>query len=330
MNRKVIFILALLAGSTLGVNAQKISALKLSGTLTSQHSKVYLQKYIDRYYKVVDSAVVENGKFSFNSQIVLPEIYGLSISKKDTPLLVFLDEGEINVELNPAHGYHESKINGSATHNLYIEFHRNRNINITAFIQQHPHSIVSLYVLYREFVSRLSSTQIKQNLSLLDENLQKLSYADILRQVIESRQVTDIGQQAPDFSIQDINGHTIKLSSFFGKGYLLLDFWASWCGPCRKENPNVVEAYGKYHDKGFDILAISLDKTKEAWLRGIEEDGLKYHHASELKYWNSDVARLYGIRSIPSNLLIDSQGKIVAKNLRGSELQEVLSQFIEN
>ena len=329
MNRKLILTLAIVAGGVLATNAQKVSPLKLSGTLSSQQKKVYLQKYIDRYYEVVDSAIVENGKFSFSSQIALPEIYGLSVSLKDTPLLVFLDEGDIHVDLNPARGYQESKITGSATHDLYLKFHKNRDSDLTTFIQQHPHSIVSLYILYREYVSRLSSEEIEQNLDLLDANLQQLSYADILRKVIDSRKVTDIGQQVPDFSISDINGKTVKLSDFIGQGYLLLDFWASWCGPCRKENPNVVEAYNKYHNQGFDVLAVSLDKTKEAWLRGIEEDGLKYHHVSELKFWNSDVARLYGIRSIPSNLLINSEGKIVAKNLRGNELQEVLSQFIK-
>lgn len=330
MNRKLIMTLAIAAGGMLMADAQKVSILKLSGTLASNHhQKVYLQKYIDRYYEVIDSAVVENGKFSFNKQIALPEIYGLSVSLKATPLLVFLDEGDIHVDLNPARGYQESKITGSATHDLYLKFHKNRDSDLTTFIQQHPHSIVSLYILYREYVSRLSSEEIEQNLDLLDANLQQLSYADILRKVIDSRKVTDIGQQVPDFSISDINGKTVKLSDFIGQGYLLLDFWASWCGPCRKENPNVVEAYNKYHNQGFDVLAVSLDKTKEAWLRGIEEDGLKYHHVSELKFWNSDVARLYGIRSIPSNLLINSEGKIVAKNLRGNELQEVLSQFIK-
>ena len=329
MNRKIILTLAIVAGGVLVANAQKkVSTLKLSGTLSSQQKKVYLQKYIDRYYEVVDSAIVENGKFSFSSQIALPEIYGLSVSLKDTPLLVFLDEGDIHVDLNPASGYQGSKITGSATHDLYLAFHNDRNRDLTTLIQQHPNSIVSLYVLYREYVSRLSSAEIKQNLDLLDKHLQQLSYADILRQVIETRKVTDIGQQAPDFSISDIDGKTVKLSEYIGQGYLLLDFWASWCGPCRKENPNVVEAYNKYHNLGFDVLAVSLDKTKDAWLRGIEEDGLKYHHVSELKYWNSDAARLYGIRSIPSNLLLNSEGKIVAKNLRGDELQEVLSQFI--
>lgn len=329
MKKRLLIIATLVIGAVLTTNAQQIATLNLNGTLATRHQKVYLQKYIDRYYEVVDSAVVENGKFSFHSKVILPEIYGLSTNLKDTPFLVFLDEGNIQINLNPESGYHKSVITGSKTHDLYREFHRNRNNDLTTFIQQHPSSIVSLYILYREYVSRLSSAQIIQHLELLDDNLKKKSYAEILRKVINSRKVTDVGQKAPNFSVKDIDGKTVSLSDFTGKGYLLIDFWASWCGPCRKENPNVVEAYNKYHDKGFDILAISLDKTKEAWLRGIEQDGLKYHHVSELQYWNSDIARLYGIRSIPSNLLIDKEGKIIAKNLRGEELHEILSQLLK-
>ena len=317
MKKRLLIIATLVIGAVLTTNAQQIATLNLNGTLVTRHQKVYLQKYIDRYYEVVDSAVVENGKFSFHSKVILPEIYGLSTNLKDTPFLVFLDEGNIQVNLNPESGYHKSVTTGSTTHDLYREFNRNRNNDLTTFIQHH------------EYVSRLSSAQIIQHLELLDDNLKKKSYAEILRKVIDSRKVTDVGQKAPNFSAKDIDGKTVSLSDFTGKGYLLIDFWASWCVPCRKENPNVVEAYNKYHDKGFDILAISLDKTKEAWLRGIEQDGLKYHHVSELQYWNSDIVRLYGIRSIPSNLLIDKEGKIIAKNLRGEELHEFLSQLLK-
>jgi len=320
-----IAILLLSAITSLSASAQQLS---LKGTVAGkQQGKVYLQKYIDRYYEVVDSADIQNGQFEFHNAVTLPEVYGLSFRLTDTPYLVFLDEGDITVSLTSSPGYRGSIISGSGAHDLYAAFHRERGTDLTAFIQQHPQSIVSLYILYREYVSRLSSNVIMQNLSLLDASLQQHPFAGILRQVVQTREKTDVGQIAPDFTAKSPEGKNVSLHDLLGKSYLLLDFWASWCGPCRKENPNYVAAYQEYKDRGFEILAVSLDKTREAWLKGIQQDGLTYSHVSELKFWNSDIARLYGIRSIPSNLLLNSEGIIVAKNLRGDELREFLSQF---
>ena len=327
MMKRMFFLMAV---AWVFVAQAQLNALHLKGTVDGPHQgKVYLQKYIDRYYQVIDSAAIdEKGRFSFTNQLVLPEIYGISVSLADTPYLVFLDDGNINVTLKTGQGYRGSSITGSSTHDLYVDFHRERERNLTEFIQTHPKSIVPLYILYREYVSRLSSAEIEKNLNLVDASLQQTTYAKILRDVIKTREITDIGQQAPNFTVKDVEGNTVTLHDFIGRGFLLLDFWASWCGPCRKENPNVVKAYNEYKDRGFDVLAVSLDKTREAWLKGIEEDGLKYHHVSELKYWNSDIARLYGIRAIPSNLLIDKNGKIVGKNLRGTDLDEALRRLI--
>jgi peroxiredoxin len=134
-------------------------------------------------------------------------------------------------------------------------------------------------------------------------------------------------KQAPDFSLPDTSGKAVSLSSFRGK-YVLVDFWASWCGPCRQENPNVVAAYKQFSNKNFTILGVSLDQTRKAWLTAIQQDGLTWNHVSDLKYWNSAAATLYNVSSIPYNFLLDPQGNIIAENIRGEELMQTLAKFV--
>jgi peroxiredoxin len=139
--------------------------------------------------------------------------------------------------------------------------------------------------------------------------------------------VSENGLLAPEISLPTPEGDTIKLSSTRGT-VVLLDFWASWCVPCRQENPNLVKAYNLYHKKGFEIYQVSLDKTKEAWMKGIKDDQLdKWIHVSDVQYWNSVVVPLYKIESIPTNLLLDKDGHVLATNLRGEQLQIKLAEL---
>ena len=136
-----------------------------------------------------------------------------------------------------------------------------------------------------------------------------------------------IGQKAPELAFQNPEGKTVKLSDLKGK-VVLIDFWASWCRPCRMENPNVVKAYNKYHEKGFEIYSVSLDKDKAAWMNAIKQDGLIWpNHVSDLLFWQSKAAQIYGVRSIPATYLIGKDGKIIAKNLRGPALEQALDQI---
>lgn len=145
----------------------------------------------------------------------------------------------------------------------------------------------------------------------------------------------EVGNKAPEIIEQSIDGSELKLSDLKGK-YVLIDFWASWCGPCRRENPTVVNAYKKYKDKkfkggeGFTVFSISLDRTKDAWVKAIKADKLDWaYHVSDLKYWQSKHAAIYRVRGIPANYLINGEGVIVAKNLRGPKLEAVLAKFVK-
>jgi peroxiredoxin len=144
----------------------------------------------------------------------------------------------------------------------------------------------------------------------------------------QQKSALKLGRPAPDFTLPDQDGKMISLSSLKGK-YVLVDFWASWCGPCRQENPNVVAAYKQYSNKNFTILGVSLDKTKDPWLKAIKDDQLTWTHVSDLKYWESIVVPMYNIQGIPFNVLLDPQGNIVATNLRGTSLQAKLSEVIK-
>jgi peroxiredoxin len=198
----------------------------------------------------------------------------------------------------------------------------------TKWLEAHPQSDINAYIAYMYFRYKKNHDELKTMLNGFSAAARNSAIAEKMYHSIEIATITAVGNMAPDFTQNDPNGKPVSLKDFRGK-YVLVDFWASWCGPCRAENPNVVAAYKKFESKNFTVLGVSLDNNKAKWLEAIEKDGLEWTHVSDLKYWNNAVAKQYDINAIPANLLIDPSGKIVAKNLRGETLHKKLDELLQ-
>ncbi len=330
-------------------------------------SKIYLKKYVGSGYLVTDSTTSLNSEFSFSGKVDFPEIFRIVVEDIDDYIPVFIENKEITIVADTAQ-LGKAKIIGSLSDKFFkklmsdidsidalsqpiydsIDLVTKRNDwakvdelevkleGISAkeneamenFVKENPSLSVSVYVLYKYLTAELDLKNIEILKESLDSTLHKSIYYELLLDQIEILKKTDIGHPAPDFTLLNNKGDSIRLSSLFGK-YLLIDFWASWCSPCRKENPNVVKAYKNFASKGFNVLGVSLDTKYENWVKAIKDDHLSWNHVSDLKGWGNKVAQLYGVRSIPSNFLLDQKGIIIAKNLRGKELQKKLKEILK-
>ena len=203
-------------------------------------------------------------------------------------------------------------------------------LNKKDLVEKNPNSVISLMVLQEMIGSRMFETsELKSLYENLTPELKSSQFAKTVEKDLSNLSLVEIGNKAPDFTAPTPEGEMLALNEVLGK-VTLIDFWASWCKPCRMENPNIVRVYEKYHDKGFNAIGVSLDRegAKDKWIQAIAEDNLGWAQVSNLQFWQDPVARQYGIRSIPAAFLLDENGVIVAKNLRGEALERKVAELL--
>ncbi|WP_339889420.1 TlpA disulfide reductase family protein [uncultured Flavobacterium sp.] len=212
----------------------------------------------------------------------------------------------------------------------YNKFQDDMNVQSKAFITKNPDAFISALLL-ENFLMRsyLTPEEVKGYYEKLDKSIVDTKSGKNIKKMIDALTSVNIGSVAPDFSAPSPDGKMISLKESMGK-VTLIDFWASWCGPCRQENPNVVAMYNELHEKGLNIIGVSLDKEGESqkWKDAIAKDGLTWNHISNLKHWKEPIAEQYNVKSIPATFLLDASGKIVAKDLRGEELKAKVKELL--
>jgi peroxiredoxin len=289
-----------------------------------------------------------NGKFILKGHLPEPSFIILVFGDQPPAIPLFIENSKINIT-GDKNNLENLLITGSKTETQFQEYSIKmkpyeklfssdgvkdpdsiklaENIS-EEFVKKYPSSYVAPLAIIRILQASQNVAKAESLYKILTADVKNTSLSKYVVQQLAIAKINPIGSEIKDFSQNDTSGHKVKISSFRGK-YVLIDFWASWCRPCREENPNVVAAFHKYHEKNFTVLGVSLDQAKPAWLNAIKMDGLSWTHVSDLKGWGNEVAALFHVTSIPQNLLIDPQGKIIAKNLRGEALNTKLEELLK-
>ncbi|MFP4557171.1 MAG: redoxin domain-containing protein [Bacteroidales bacterium] len=210
----------------------------------------------------------------------------------------------------------------------YMEENKKVIEAVKEFVKENNQSVVAAYITLTQLANNLTVEELEGIVKEFPKSIQNSPYVIALNEKVDVDQKTAVGEKFMDFTQPDPDGNMITFSDYTGENYVLLDFWAGWCTPCRRENPHLVEVYNDFNDKGFDIFGVSLDRTEKEWLEAIEDDKLAWTNVSDIKGWENEIAQMYGIQSIPANILISPEGDIVAKNLRAAELREKLNELL--
>ncbi|NPA69010.1 MAG: AhpC/TSA family protein [Chlorobi bacterium] len=329
LKKTLVNIILITVTATITSNAQK-ATLKGQVINNTKYTKIELQ---DLSYKTLETQKLDKkGKFKFNTEFDKFNFYILVLDKQNFTVF-FPEPGEQAEIIINADNIRNPEIKNSEQTKIYYEYskkfseiknNKDKIEFIKKMIDDNPSSPVCIF-----FIDNLNPKTDYEYFKKLADGLKKYKYNPIVNEFItktENIKKLEPGKEAPDIALPDPDGNIIKLSSLRGK-YVLIDFWASWCRPCRAENPNNVKLYQKYRDKGFEIYGVSLDKDKNSWIKAIENDKLTWTQVSDLKFWQSEGAKIYNVKAIPHTVLLDKEGKIIATGLRGHNLSQKLKEI---